>query len=395
MPIKKSKRDKKRKARLSDKDIIKLLKKLRPKTQQIVRVNVGDKAEKGDKKGASAFQPNIVPVLTYGQPFQPPFQPPPPVPPPPPARPLALPPALPVSQQPQYQPLLPPPPPAARRQTSFLLTDTEAETETPVKVRKTRTSRKAAETAEQGYIVQPPREPRFKAPRGYVGSSLGATASEPSYFQPPVQNDPYLPSITIFDDDERDNAGVVSQPLSSDQWIGTPEGSITEFPVASESAGATAELPPLETVPAPEETFAGRTIGSQSKVDKIRAISAASVFAEEEPDWTKNIKLGEEFLPPAPPESEIRPAAAAAAAAAAPLFEGEVDPLLFNRVYGFDYMDKLVRDAPTIARDLMKNEIVEKLKGGFTGVPKEFLTKTGRLRTKLDVNQLFNLYMDL
>lgn len=380
MPSKKTKKGKK-KARLSDKDIIKLLKKLRPKTQQIVRVNVGDKAEKGDKKSASAFQPNLVPVLTYGQPFQPPFQPPPPVPPPAPAPALALPPPLPVSQQPQLQPLLPPPP-AVRRQTSFLLTDTEPETETPIKVRKSRTSRKARETAEQGYEVQPPPQPRFKPPRGYVGSTLGAEANEPTYFQPPVQNDQFLPSITIFDDNARDSAGVVSQPATSDEWTGTPEGVITELPVAA-AAEPTIELPPLETVPAPEETFVGRPIGSQSKVDKIRNIAVESAFAEEEPDWTKAVKLSEDISP-----VQTRPPTAATPA-------GEVDPILFNPEYEGDYLKNLVRDAPDTARELMKDEIVMKLKGGFRGVPKEYLTPKGRLKTKINVEEMYKLYRSL
>ena len=386
MATKKSKRDKKRKARLSDKDILKLIKKLRPKNQQIVRVNVGDK---GDKKGSSVANPfgaNLVPVRTYAEPFQQqfqqqqPFQPPAPLPPP-----------LPMSQQPQLQPLIAPPapspPPPTRRQPSLLLTDTEAETETPVKVRKTRTSRKALETAEQGYVVQPPREPRFKAPRGYVGSSLGATSSEPSYFQPPVQNDPYLPAI--FEDTSRDSAGVVAQPLTSDEWTGTPEGVITDVPVepvaaaaAVESTVAPAEPEPLETVPAPEETFVGRPIGGQSAVDKIRSIPVASAFAEEEPDWTQNVKLAE-ILPPTPPEPQAKAATAA------------VDPYIFDPIYESDYLKNMLRDAPLTAQGLMKNEIVEKLKGGYLYVPKEYLTKTGRLKTKITPNELFNLYTGL
>jgi hypothetical protein len=380
---KKSKKDKRKKSRLSDKDIIKLLKKLRPKTQQIVKVNIGDKADK-KKDSISQFAPNLVPVRTWAEPYsaQPPFQFPP-----------ALPPPLPMSQQPQLQPLLKPPIPPF---VPLKAAPYESESETPVKVRKTRTSktsRKAtdyidalAASASAAFAAAP--ETRFKAPRQYNESTLSASSSEPSFFQPPAQNDRYLQPI--FEDTTRDSAGVVAQPLTSDEWTGTPEGVIADVPlsvaestVAAVEAAAEPTVEPLETVPAPEETFAGRTIGSQSKVDKIRAISAAAVFAEEEPDWTKNVKIAE-LLPPTPPEPT-----------AAPLTAGEVDPYLFNRLYGFDYMDKLVRDAPLTAQGLMKNEIVEKLKGGFTGVPKEYLTKTGRLRTKLNVNELFNLYMDL
>jgi hypothetical protein len=236
MASKKTKKRREKKSRLSDKDIIKLIKKLRPKNQQIVRVNVGDKADK--KKGStSAFQPNIVPVLSYAAPYQ--SLPPPPAPP--------LPPPLPVSQQTQLQPLIIPrtsfvapeiSAPSFRREPSLLLTDTEAEAETPIKVRKTRTSRKAQEAAQQGYSVQPAREPRFKEPKGYRGSSLSASSSQPEYFQPPIQNDIYLqPS---FEDPLTDSAGVVSQPLSSDFWIGSPEGVIETETLAGSAAAALA-----------------------------------------------------------------------------------------------------------------------------------------------------------
>lgn len=372
MPSKKTKKRREKKSRLTDKDIIKLIKKLRPKNQQIVRVNVGDKADKKKGSTSSAFQPNIVPVLSYAAPFQNQQLPPPPAPP--------LPPPLPVSQQPQLQPLLPPPP-LLRRESSLLLTDTEPEIETPVKTRKTRTSRKALETAEQGYTVQPAREPRFKAPKGYAGSSLSASSSQPAFFQQPVQNDRFV-SVVSFEDPLTDSAGVVSQPLSSDLWAGTPEGEVEAEPMAGSAAAAAVEPEPLETVPAPEETFVGRAIGSQSVVDKIRGISAASVFAEEQPDWTKNIKLAE-ILPPTPPE----PLAKAATAA--------VDPYIFNPIYEANYLSNLVRDAPDTALGLMKNEIVEKLKGGFQYVPKEYLTKTGKLKTKIPVKELYNLYIGL
>lgn len=379
MPSKKTKKRREKKSRLTDKDIIKLIKKLRPKNQQIVRVNVGDKADKKKGSTSSAFQPNIVPVLSYAAPFQNQQLPPPPAPP--------LPPPLPVSQQPQLQPLLPPPP-LLRRESSLLLTDTEPEPETPVKTRKSRTSRKALETAEQGYSVQPAREPRFKAPKGYAGSSLSASSSQPSYFQPPVQNDRFV-SVVSFEDPLTDDAGVVSQPLTSDEWVGSPEGFIEPEPMAgSAAASAPFEPEPLETVPAPEESFSGRPIGSQSVVDKIRGISVASAFAEEQPDWTKNIKLAE-ILPPTPPEPS------AAAASNPPLFTTEFDPYIFNPRYKFDYLDNLVRDAPNFARDMMKDEIVEKLKGGYEFVPKSYLTKTGRLKTKIPVDEMFNLYTSL
>lgn len=343
MASKKTKKRREKKSRLSDKDIIKLIKKLRPKNQQIVRVNVGDKADK--KKGStSAFQPSIVPVLSYAAPFQNQQLPPPPAPP--------LPPPLPVSQQAQLQPLLPPPP-TLRRESSLLLTDTEAET--PVKTRKSRTSRKALETAEQGYSVQPARETRFKAPKGYTSSSLSATSSQPVFFQPPVQNDRFV-SVVSFEEPSTDQAGVVAQPLPSDEWVGSPEGVIESEPMAG-SAAAAAPVEPEITQEVP-----------QSVREKIKSI----------PEISNAFGLEEEI-----PEPQAKAATEA------------VDEFLFNPIYEANYLSNLVRDAPETALGLMKNEIVEKLKGGFTGVPKEYLTKTGRLKTKIPVKELYNLYIGL
>jgi hypothetical protein len=340
MASKKTKKRREKKSRLSDKDIIKLIKKLRPKNQQIVRVNVGDKADK--KKGStSAFQPNIVPVLSYAAPFQTQQLPPPPAPP--------LPPPLPMSQQAQLQPLISPPPPPLRREPSLLLTDTEAES--PVKVRKTRTSRKALETAEQGYSVQPARESRFKAPKGYTGSSLSASSSQPSYFQAPTENDRFV-SVVSFEDPSTDQAGVIAQPLSSDEWVGSPQGLVEAEPMSGSAAAASEEPTPTELPPSTESTT----------VQKIKEISQISNAFGDEP--------------------QVEATAA-------------VDEFLFNPTYEANYLNNLVRDAPETALGLMKNEIVEKLKGGFTGVPKEYLTKTGRLKTKIPVKEMYNLYIGL
>ena len=78
---KKEKKDKKRKQgkgkkSLTTEDILKIIKKLKPKTQQIVRVNVGDKEKKG--KSSSEYQPPFIfnpsgyqAITSIGQP---PFQ---------------------------------------------------------------------------------------------------------------------------------------------------------------------------------------------------------------------------------------------------------------------------------------------------------------------------------
>jgi hypothetical protein len=384
MPAKKTKKRREKKSRLSDKDIIKLLKKLRPKNQQIVRVNVGDKADK--KKDSQRLpQSNIVPVLTYAAPPQQQQQYFP-----------APPPPLPISQQPQLQPLIIPPPsapaaPTPRQKSLF----SESESETPVKVRKPRGKKStiasdflAEELKREQEIAQrlyeyesrDPYAKQFKNPRRYQESNLGNVQER--FFAGAVQNDPYLPPE--FEDTTTDSAGVISSSLSSDEWRGTPEGEI-EFQPLQGSEAAAAATEPLETVPAPEESFTGRPIGSQSVVDRIRNIPVASAFGEEEPNWAEQVQLSE-ILPPTPPET--RPATAATPA-------GGVDPILFNPDYEGEYLKNLVRDAPKTAQGLMKDEIVQKLKGGFQGVPPEYLTKTGRLRTKLSVDDLYNLYTSL
>ena len=381
MPTKKSKTKKRRekKSRLTDKDIIKLLKKLRPKNQQIVRVNVGDK---GDKKKERALQPNIVPVLSYAAPQQ---------------QQQYLPPPLPMSQQPQLQPLIIPPP-APRIPTRIPIPAPESESETPIKARKPRAKksstmssdfleeeiRREQEKARELYEYENrnPYERQFKNPKRLYESSLSSESSLPTRFAQAVQNDPYLPPV--FEDTSADSAGVIASSLPSDQWTGTPEGDVelqtmqgSEVAAAGAAETQPAEEPaPLETVPAPEESFSGKTIGSQSVVEKIRSIPTAAVFGEEEPDWTKTIKPLD-ILPPIPPESQT------------------VDPYIFNPLYETNYLNSMLRDAPMTAQGLMKNEIVEKLKGGYQYVPKEYLTKTGRLKQKIPINELFTLYTGL
>jgi len=384
MPSKKTKKRREKKSRLTDKDIIKLIKKLRPKNQQIVRVNVGDKG--GDKKKERVLQPNIVPVLSYAAPQQQQQQ-------------QYLPPPLPMSQQPQLQPLIIPPP-APRIPTRIPTPAPESESETPIKARKPRAKKsstiasdflgeeirheqeKARELYE--YENRNPYERQFKNPKRLYESSLSSESSLPTRFAQAVQNDPYLPPV--FEDTSADSAGVIASSLPSDQWTGTPEGEFelqtmqgSEAAAAlatAEPTAAAATEQPLETVSAPEESFTGRTIGSQSVVEKIRSIPTAAVFGEEEPDWTKSMK-SPDILPPIPPESRT------------------VDPYIFNPLYETDYLNNMLRDAPMTAQGLMKNEIVEKLKGGYQFVPKEYLTKTGRLKTKIPPNELFTLYTGL
>ena len=419
----KSKKKSKKKSKLSDKQLLKLLKQLKPQTQQIVKVNVGDKADKKKGNVQSSYNPPFVfpsqqyPAIVSAAPAAP-------------AAPVdknALVPTVigkaaswsnpPISQQPQLQPLIPPPPIFPARQESLLLTETEAEGEFIVK-RKSRKSKKREEESAQGYSVKAPAEPRFK-PRETKNSSLGrdssisqfASAPAPelggySYINTPAQNDRFL-QIEIIEDPASDQMGNAAQPLTSDEWTGTPEGveqSLSESapvevapaesaPVEVAPAETPAETPaevapaeePLQTVAAPEETFIGRPIGSKSAVEKIKDIPKITAFGEEEPDWTQNIKL-EEISAPTPAEPPAKTEKAV---------KEEVDPHLFNPRWSAEYLSKMVRDAPENTRELMKDEIVQKLKGGYLYVPKKYLTPTNRLKTKLSVQDLYGLYVSL
>jgi hypothetical protein len=373
MPSKKSKKDKKRKARLSDKDIIKLLKKLRPKNQQIVRVNIGDKD--GQKK-STAFQPNIVPVISYAAPFQSQPTPPP------------LPPPLPVSQQPQLQPLILPrnvPP----RLPNVL--ESESEFESPVKPRKQRQPRRTREQIradqeqEQLAAIEEQQRSRFTAPKLFKDGGLSDYAYQRSHFQPPTNNDRFW-GQAIDEDPMNDQAGVVAQPVSSDEWTGTPQGDFEQLPVAAaefaaEPAAAGA-IEALELAPAPEETFSGsRSIGSQSLTERIRAIPTESVFGEEEPDWTKAVQLAD--LPPPPPPAEEEMTIASGVTGSS------------NRSFELPYIEKVMRDAPETAAGLMRSDIVKSIKSGYAGVPPKFLTPKGRLKSKLSNNELYSIYGDL
>jgi hypothetical protein len=382
---KKSKKDKKRKARLSDKDIIKLLKKLRPKTQQIVRVNVGDK---DGKKAPPAFNPTIVPVTTWAQAPPSAYAPQAPIPP-------ALPPPLPVSQQPQLQPIVFP---RKAIPTATAVAESEIETETPVKVRKARNPRRTRDQIradqeqeqEQELIRAEQRkqreieerisadqpfysESRFRERESFKPTNLGSYASESIRYYDPVQNDRFAGSA-IPEDLQGDQAGTAPAGLPSDQWSGTPQGEFESQPLAGTESATAAE-------PAPDDTFSGsRSIGSQSLTERIRSIPTAAVFAEEEPDWAKSVQLAD--LPPPPPAEEEMTITSGLTGVS-------------GRSFDLPYMNKMINDAPLTATGLMRADISKSIKSGYTGVPQKYLTPTGRLKSKIPNRDLLSIYSNL
>lgn len=281
----KAKKDKKSR-RLSTEEILNLIKNLKPKTQQIVKVNVGDRGTGSDnkKKQASQVQSSYNPPFVFpanGQAItslgQPPYQPPL----------MAVPREAPSwSAQPARisQPLIDPtpnapefpferPPPLSRA-----ISNESAYSDVPFiepigksyKVRAprtTKTSKKAGLVAEDvtesesdiSFI-----EPRtFSKPRSYPSSSLGSSSAVPSYFNLPSENDKYQPDI-INTNFYGDQIGTIANSVPSSEWTGSPEGDIVPEKTADPTAGAVASagatdlttgVPDVPEIDQPIETF--------------------------------------------------------------------------------------------------------------------------------------------
>jgi hypothetical protein len=237
---KESKTKKKRKG-LSNKELIKLLKQLKPKTQQIVRVNVGDQ-EKKKKKGdvQSSYNPPFVfpsqgypAIINLGQA-------------PPPVAPIQQPQSmvqiqpLPESQQPQLQEWV--------RKEPLLLTDVETDIEN-VKIK--RKSKKREEEMRQGYSVS---EPRFNKPRTTRNSQLAAQSALSSRItELPSMNDPYIP-VEIQTNKDADQVGNVSSAISSDEWVLSPDGNVISVEemqqqkMVQQSPEIQPPIPPVEEI---------------------------------------------------------------------------------------------------------------------------------------------------
>jgi len=315
MPSKDKKRKKKgKKAKLTTEEVLKLLKKLRPKTQQTVRVNVGNVDTKSKKDQSSYTPPFVFPSIPQQAIVTPT---------------AALQPApIPLAASFPTKPEIP---------VKAKSLEPESEVEATPKVRRTKRQPPSA----------PPRE--FIAPRTTRTSQLAANASAPSYFSPPIKNDRFLPPE--FEENEAtDEIGNAPQPLPSDQWTGTPSGE--EQPLADIVAEA-----------AVAEAAAAEPAASTA-VERLRSIpEIAQAFGEEEP-------FGETASSVASPEAQSAPV----------------------RVYSVDYIDNLIRDAPDYAVKFLRTSIAD---DNYANVPQEFLTKSGRLKNKIPVNQLRNLYFNM
>lgn len=307
MPSKRKKKSKKPK--MSTEEVLKLLKKLRPKTQQTVRVNVGTGDAKSKKNLSSYTPPFVFPgfqqqaVVTPAPPLQPP---------------------APAPQAASF--------PREPAKVKTLEPESEVEPPTP-RVRRTKRE------------PPTPAASRFSAPRTTRTSQLAAQAAEPTRFSEPVGNDPYF-AFAPQREESVDQIGNEPAALPSDQWTGTPSGE--EQPLADIIAAA----------PPAEEPVASTT------VERLRTIPEISqAFGEEEP-------FGEASSSIASPE-----------AASAPI-----------RVYSYDYVTNMIRDAPDTAVKFLRTQIADE---GYVNVPQDFLTKSGRLKNKIPVEELRNLYFNM
>lgn len=304
MPRKDKKKKTKGKKSLSTADILKLLKKLKPQTQQVVRVNVGESDKKKRKAGEvqSSYNPPFVfpqqgyPAITgFGQP---PFQPP-----------LIEPPRQTITRVtqpvPQDQPLFPPPlrrtisnEPAPRQQPSTpRITDISAsETEFEVEVLPRRGRGR-------------PAAPTFTAPRSFQSSSLSADSALPSYFNLPVQNDKFQADI-IRTDSAGDQIGTLASQVPSTEWTGSPEGEITFTPEELQASAERVFQPPpisLSDIFIEEPTF--EELQQEQQQEKEAEEAAAVPIEEEEFEIEIPAKKKKETVPVqgvTAPEKEVQ-----------------------------------------------------------------------------------------
>ncbi len=217
----KRKKDRKgKKKKLTNKELLKIIKAIKPQTQQIVRVNVGDQKKKKGEVVPSVnppfvFPPGGFPAITYAQPKAPVE----------PTQALVAPSwnVNNVSSQPQLQDWVAPPSRVSINESPLMLTDVEQTDVENIKVRPARRSKKKEEELAQGYSVKEPPEPRFK-PRTTRTSQLAELASQTFKIrEEPSDNDPFLPA-RIMTTSDADQIGNLSAPADSTQWTLTPEG---------------------------------------------------------------------------------------------------------------------------------------------------------------------------
>lgn len=314
----KSKTDKKRKHRLSTEEILKLIKKVRPKQSQSVRVNIGDGS------GKKTSQPPALlpqPIVTYG---------------------------MPMPNTPTFTQSMPNAPEPVKIPVPLYKTPApetiKIKTEKPINLfdypggASLVRMRQTAELERAKKFTPKQFPPRVVDTSGYVsdaseltstsydysnsGSSSGSTGSStmsnpigalntgislglgggmsmsikpsalgfssslPTHYGSPIQNDIYLPAFPAI---ENDQSGNVATQLSSEEFMLTPEGEnapLTEtnpdsIPQAAVSEGAVMTTParPLPLGPSPDKPTIKREPGNATPmIDFLNAKIDAGEF---------------------------------------------------------------------------------------------------------------------
>lgn len=259
---------------LSTADILKIIKKLKPQTQQIVRVNLGEDKKKKKGEVQSSYNPPFVfpqqgfqAITSLGQP---PYKPP-------------------LIEEPRQaaswttQPAKEPKQLAAPPQPSTLyITDVESEFE--IKPREKKKTKKAAETPE--YKVRQPygsSDPKLKSgvtfnePKFAQPSNLSAASAAPTMFYQPVVNDKYQADI-IQTNPSGDQIGTLADKVPSALWTGTPEGDITL--TVEETQAAEEEPISVEEVFSEEPTFEEE---QQQQIEEEAIVSTPSPIKSSRP----------------------------------------------------------------------------------------------------------------
>lgn len=226
MPVK-SKKDKrkKKKGRLTNEEILKLIKKLKPKNQQTVRINIGDKEDK--KKGSVSNQPPVRSEVSY----------------------FRAPPQTDFFQPPQPPFLINKPPPSLAETKKILDAPTQEEKQEQATSTRLKKRRKPKPLQQEEFMSDEPILPisYFQEPDKFKKSVLGENASRPLRYANPVENDRFQPEIiqTIQSQDQVGNRSSFN--MSSDTWTLTPEGNIQSVEeIQKAQQGAPEEAPPNE-----------------------------------------------------------------------------------------------------------------------------------------------------
>lgn len=315
MPRKDKKKKTKGKKGFSTADILKLLKKLKPQTQQVVRVNVGD-SDKKKKKGdvQSSYNPPFVfpqqsypAITTLGQPpFQPPFIEPPRQ-------------VITRTAQPEKTDTSLLPPPLRREISAEAAPRNKASTPRITDISESEFSefevmpRMPRKT--QGYTVRQPykgksvesvEEPSFtfQAPKGFQSSNLSTTSSQPNFFNLPVQNDKFQADI-IRTDSAGDQIGTLASQVPSTEWTGSPEGEIIFTPEEIQAANERVSQPvSVSDIFIEEPTFEELQQQQEEKEAAAVPIAEEEEFEIEVPVKKKKGTIPIEGVPA--PEKEVQ-----------------------------------------------------------------------------------------